>query len=442
MKGNSLVKLGLKKRLWIAFSFATFFPLSLLLYYLINFKTLSWFAVGVTAFIIFLGWWFVFNVFSSILRIQNKSFKTLEYIKEGERYFKEIEIEDEVQKLDMVFNILSSKVKESVEELRKVSFKTEELNRAIAQKVNIFSTILQVHSLFSQGSSVQSILQFLIERLREILASKTVMLFLKKKNQGYNYFCCGISASLVEEVLKRDDFLSSLKEEKYEVVDKNHPKEKFAFHKEILNIKNILIYSITSSQRNIGVIVVGNSLDDFAFSEEDFETIKLFAHQIGILWEHSLLSQKIEDMEIYDSLTGVYNEKFLLERLEEEIKRAAVYQRPCGFILFRIDNYFSLQNELGLVKIEKVLKRTVNEIKGNIRSIDIIGRIGEEKIGVILIEKNKRQSKEVASQLKEKLESLPDFNCKISFAVAESPLDGENASQLFRQANSYLDSSS
>jgi len=442
MKSNSLAKLGLKKRLWIAFSFATFFPLSLLLYYLINFKTLSWFAVGVTVFIIFLGWWFIFNVFSSILRIQDKSFKTLEYIKEGERYLKEIEIEDEVQKLDMVFNILSSKVKESVEELRKVSFKTEELNRAIAQKVNIFSTILQVHSLFSQGSSVQSILQFLIERLKEILASKTVMLFLKKKNQGYTYFCCGISTSSVEEVLKRDDFLSSLKEEKYEVVDKNHPKEKFAFHKEVLNIKNILIYPITSSQKNIGVIVVGNSLDDFAFSEEDFETVKLFAHQIGILWEHSLLSQKIEDMEIYDSLTGVYNEKFLLERLGEEIKRAAVYQRPCGFILFRIDNYFSLQNELGLLRTEKILKRTINEIKGNIRSIDIIGRIGEEKIGVILIEKNKRQSKEIASQLKEKLESLPDFNCKISFAVTESPLDGENASQLFRQANSYLDSSS
>ncbi|RKY40444.1 MAG: hypothetical protein DRP76_01935 [Candidatus Omnitrophota bacterium] len=442
MQRNPLTKLGLKKRLWVAFSFATFFPLSLLLYYLINFKTLSWFVVGIIVFIIFLGWWFIFNVFSSILRIQSRSFKTLEYIKEGKRELEETEIEDEVQKLDMVFSILSSKVRESVEELKKVSFKTEELNRKIAQKVNIFSTILQVHALFSQGSSVQSILQFLVERLREILASKTVMLFLKKKNQGYNYFCCGIPTSLVEGILKREDFLSFLKEEKYEVMDKNHPKEKFAFHKDVLNVKNILVCPIISSQKNIGVIIVGNSLDDFAFSEEDLETVKLFAHQTGILWEHSLLFQKIEDLEIYDSLTGVYNEKFLLERLGEEIKRAVVYQRPCGFILFRIDNYSALQNELGLVKAERVLKRTINEIKGNIRPIDIIGRIGEEKIGVILIEKNKRQSKEAASQLKEKLESLPDFNCKISFAVAESPLDGENASQLFTQANSYLNNSS
>jgi len=97
---------------------------------------------------------------------------------------------------------------------------------------------------------------------------------------------------------------------------------------------------------------------------------------------------------------------------------------------------------LGLVEAEKVFKKIVNEIKNNIRPIDIIGRVGEDKIGVILIEKNKRQSKGVASFLKEKISSLEENRLDISFAIAETPLDGETAFQLFKCAQMSLDASS
>ncbi len=441
MKKDSLSKINLKKRLWVAFSFATFAPLAILVYYLVNFKTLSWFAILVVGFVIFVGWWFIFNVFSSILKIQNKSFKTLESIG-GSLKFKEIEIENEVERLDMVFNILSSKVKESVEELKKVSFKTEELNKAITQKVNIFSAILQAHALFSQGTSAQDILQFLVDRLREIINMKTIVAFFKKKSDVFDYFLCGINPARVDILLNKEDFKTILKERKEEIIDKTHSKERFTFHKDILGLKNILMFPIKSSKENVGVILAGNSKEDFSFSSEDCEIVELFTHYMGILWEHNLLSERIQDLEIYDSLTGVYNEKFLLERLDEEIKRAVTYRRPCGFILFRIDNYYSLQKDLGLVETEKVFKKIVNEIKSNMRPIDIIGRIGEDKIGIILIEKNKRQSKEIASFLKEKISSLKENKLNISFIVVETPLDGESAFQLFNCAQKKLGTSS
>ena len=441
MRKDSLSKINLKKRLWIAFSFATFSPLAILVYYLINFKTLSWLAILVIGFVIFVGWWFIFNAFSSILKIQNKSFKTLESIEEVQK-LKEIEIENEVERLDMVFNILSSKVKENVEELKKVSFKTEELNKAITQKVNIFSTILQAHMLFSQGISIQDILQFLVDRLKEIIDMKIIIAFFQKKTDIFDYFSCGISPAKVDILLDKEDFKMILRERRKEIIDKIHSKEKFTFHKDILDLRNILIFPIRSSKDNVGVILVGNSRENFSFSSEDCEIVELFAHYMGILWEHNLLSEKIQDLEIYDSLTGVYNEKFLLERLEEEIKRAITYRRPCGFILFRIDNYYNFQKELGLVEAEKVFKKIVNEIKNNIRPIDIIGRVGEDKIGVILIEKNKRQSKGVASFLKEKISSLEENRLDISFAIAETPLDGETAFQLFKCAQMSLDASS
>ncbi|OQX84751.1 MAG: hypothetical protein B6D55_08470 [Candidatus Omnitrophica bacterium 4484_70.2] len=305
MRKDSLSKINLKKRLWIAFSFATFSPLAILVYYLINFKTLSWLAILVIGFVIFVGWWFIFNAFSSILKIQNKSFKTLESIEEVQK-LKEIEIENEVERLDMVFNILSSKVKENVEELKKVSFKTEELNKAITQKVNIFSTILQAHMLFSQGISIQDILQFLVDRLKEIIDMKIIIAFFQKKTDIFDYFSCGISPAKVDILLDKEDFKMILRERRKEIIDKIHSKEKFTFHKDILDLRNILIFPIRSSKDNVGVILVGNSRENFSFSSEDCEIVELFAHYMGILWEHNLLSEKIQDLEIYDSLTGVY----------------------------------------------------------------------------------------------------------------------------------------
>ena len=175
-KISSLSKMSLKGRLFVAFIFSTFFPVTILFQYSVNSYKISLLALFAIILVIFVGWWFIFEVFSSVIMIYSKTQSALRQIKEKSE-IGDIGIKNEVERLDVVFNMLSSKVKESVEELKAVNSKTEELNRAIDQKVKILSSILDANVLFSKSAPATEILQFLTERLKEIIQAKMVVSF-------------------------------------------------------------------------------------------------------------------------------------------------------------------------------------------------------------------------------------------------------------------------
>ena len=137
-------------------------------------------------------------------------------------------------------------------------------------------------------------------------------------------------------------------------------------------------------------------------------------------------------------LTGLYNERLVVKRLDEEIKRSTVYQRPCGFITVEIENYDKYLKESGLIEAEKILKKIAKVFKSSLRHIDIAGRIGTNKLGAILIESNRRQSQEVVEQLKKNLSELCGDKIKLIFAVAESPMHGVTSKDLIAYAQAQV----
>ncbi len=431
---STLSKLGLKSRLWLAFTFATFFPTAILFYYWFNSYTISFFTISVIIFIILVGWGFVVEIFLHVLRIYSKTEEAVKQIEKADKV-KTTGIKNEVERLDVVFSMLSSKVKESVEELRIVSSKTEELSKAIAQKVRIFSSILEANSLFSKGAPSEDILQFLIERLREIVPANISFIFFVKDTGSKSYrFFSGIEEDKIlylvsEENIKKIKHITTRC-----VVDDSNRNDELLFIREILGVNNFIVQPIYLRESIVGFIVVGNRLDNFVFSKDDSDAVNLFSYNMSIVWERKNLYKKVEDLEILDPLTGIYNDKFFLNRLEEEVKRATTYQRPCGLLVIEIGNYNEYREKLGFLELERLLKKLVNIFKDNVRPIDILGRIRENRFGIILIERNKRQSHYVGVRLKEVIYSFLEENValapRVSLAVAENPIDGASAQEL------------
>ena len=129
-------------------------------------------------------------------------------------------------------------------------------------------------------------------------------------------------------------------------------------------------------------------------------------------------------------MTGLYNEKLIKTRLDEEIKRSTIYQRPCGFIEIEIINYDDYRSEHGVIAAEKVLKKTAKVFKSLLRPVDIAGRTGPNKLGAILIESNKRQSQETGESIKNNLTEACGPEIKLKFSVAASPIHGATAQEL------------
>jgi len=136
--------------------------------------------------------------------------------------------------------------------------------------------------------------------------------------------------------------------------------------------------------------------------------------------------EKIEELTIIDELTNLYNQKYMKERLNEEIERAITFQHPCSLIFLRVDKIEPYSKEALLPEIALVLRK-------NADNIDKVGRFEDEKFVLILPEKSKKRAIEIAEKIKEDVSAIKE-GLIISIGVSSNPLDGNSAEGLLNKA--------
>ncbi|MDD5238350.1 MAG: sensor domain-containing diguanylate cyclase, partial [Candidatus Omnitrophica bacterium] len=213
---------------------------------------------------------------------------------------------------------------------------------------------------------------------------------------------------------------------------------------EKFRLKNTLALPIFLSGRVVAMLGIGNTAESFLYRREDMELLDIFSKQIAIAIENDKLMQKVEKLEIKDTLTGLYNESFIRQRLEEEIKRSIVYHRPCAFILFDIDNFSKFQQQFGSRQTEAILKKIGSLIKDSLSDVDRAARSGDDQFAIILPEKNKRQAQKIAENIRKNIELTftheTDMAKRITVSggISENPLDGIDAEELITEANDLV----
>ncbi|MCK4917477.1 MAG: diguanylate cyclase [Candidatus Omnitrophica bacterium] len=421
-----MTNLSLARRKWIGVALVSLIPFLIFVNYIYGFYIISLPAMVILSILVFLGWCIISEVFSSVSKMYNDSKNTLIAIGENIP-----SVDNEVNSLDNMISLLSSKVKDGLEQMKDFSRVTGELNKEVSKKVLIFSTILQANDLFSKNSPGEEVVKFLVEHLQQLLEAKFCFCGLKESSLGEIKIISAVSI----KIEKLEEFISSKKTEfsnikKTVLIDKDNKHNNNLFWTQNLDVINFAIIPIFSKGEVIGMVGIGNDKECWSFSSDDKDVLNLFSKDVGLVWEHERLSTKIEELEIRDYLTNLYNEKMIVQRLDEEIRRATVYQRPCGFIVMKIDNYDEYQKKFGLIESEKILKQISVMFKHSLRAIDIAGRIKSNIFGAILMESNKRQSQEMAITVKESL--IPVFGDKVqlTFSVAASPINGITAAEI------------
>lgn len=422
---KAAINISLARRIWIAIALISLIPIIVFAYYVFGYQISVW-AAGFLVLVVFLGWRVVFEVFSSVVRVYAQSRSTLLDIGEPAP-----EIPDEVQSLETVISLLSDKVKTGFEELQSFTKKTEELNREVTKKVLILSAILQANDLFSKDTPAEEIIRFLSDHLKKLLDSNVCFCGLRE-DVSSELKAISFSGVSIDSI---DDFISKRAKDlptkvDLVVIDSTHQPKHYQKWASELGVINLAIVPVVSKGQVIGMVGVGNNQDSYVFNKDEADVLNLFSQNVTLIWEHQRLSTKIEELEILDKLTGLYNEKTIAKRLDEEIQRSSAYQRPCGLIGLNLVNFDKYQKDYGLIEAEKMMAKVAQAFKKNLRPIDIAGRIASKTLGAILIESNKRHSLEVASKIEAKLAEVTQEKIKLSSAVAESPLDGTTAKEL------------
>lgn len=89
---------------------------------------------------------------------------------------------------------------------------------------------------------------------------------------------------------------------------------------------------------------------------------------------------------VHDELTGIYNRRHLMSRLDDELARASRYRSPLAIMLLDVDDFKCINDTYGHQTGDVVLIEIATLIKDFARETDVVARYGGEEFVIILPE--------------------------------------------------------
>ncbi|MES2151658.1 MAG: DUF484 family protein [Pseudomonadota bacterium] len=173
------------------------------------------------------------------------------------------------------------------------------------------------------------------------------------------------------------------------------------------DLRSIARVPLLRNRRLIGSLNLG-SLDPVRFTPAlGTEFIEHMASIIAICLENVISNEMLKYIGLTDSLTGVYNRRYIDRRLLEEIARARrqAYRISCMYI--DIDHFKQVNDSVGHQGGDEVLREVANRIKAELRLSDALGRFGGEEFVVLLIDADLESSTMVAQRIRASIADTP-----------------------------------
>ncbi len=122
--------------------------------------------------------------------------------------------------------------------------------------------------------------------------------------------------------------------------------------------------------------------------------------------ERVRLFEQARELANKDDLTGLPNRRHFFEQTTKEIDRAHRYRKPVSLLLFDIDHFKQVNDAHGHRAGDRLLRDLAQACRRELRSSDVIGRVGGEEFAVLLPETDLDVAMEAADRLREAVESL------------------------------------
>jgi putative two-component system response regulator len=96
------------------------------------------------------------------------------------------------------------------------------------------------------------------------------------------------------------------------------------------------------------------------------------------------LNRRLEKLAITDDLTGLYNRRQAVHRLEEHWSMCERYGRPLSLVSLDIDHFKQVNDLHGHAAGDEVLRGVAEALRGSVRASDCVARVGGEEFLLIL----------------------------------------------------------
>lgn len=189
----------------------------------------------------------------------------------------------------------------------------------------------------------------------------------------------------------------------------NSPTELYCQHLNEAEKTNYFCAPMLARGKTLGLLYLQNGSDLFegvdAQQENNYNRhivstmAKLAALALGNIRHHAAL----QNYAIYDSLTGLFNRRYMEETLKREISRVARNKEPLGLIMIDIDHFKRFNDSYGHAAGDMQLRSIGDFFKDRIRREDIACRYGGEEFVLILPGSSLENTCRRAEQLHEEI---------------------------------------
>lgn len=186
--------------------------------------------------------------------------------------------------------------------------------------------------------------------------------------------------------------------------------------------------------------------DDGTWHDDGSERrMRALTDRVGPSVANLRLRDSLRELALHDSLTGLYNRRYMEDALARETRRVERTGRPLSLLMVDVDHFKRFNDTYGHDAGDFVLASIARLLRKHMRSTDIVCRYGGEELAVLMPEASVEAARERAEELRAFL-SGENFSHRgqllpsptASFGVAEYPRHGSSVDAFVKAADSAL----
>ena len=116
-------------------------------------------------------------------------------------------------------------------------------------------------------------------------------------------------------------------------------------------------------------------------------------------------NRTLSEVSSRDSLTGLYNRWFVMEKIDSELNRSLRHGSPMSLLMLDVDHFKRVNDTWGHTVGDQVLQAIGQLLRDSCRVYDVPGRYGGEEFCIVLPETHTGNTTAVAERIRRRLES-------------------------------------
>lgn len=180
---------------------------------------------------------------------------------------------------------------------------------------------------------------------------------------------------------------------------------------------------------------------DLRFAEVVSQQAAVAVHNARLFEQTRELYEKTRWLSVIDPLTGLFNQRYLAERLPAEIERAEKYGSALSLLMIDADTLKQVNDGYGHDMGDRLIKAIADTLKENIRVGDTPIRYAGDEFVVLLPDAEVEQARMVAERVRKAILHVDigqGAPVAVSIGVASFPTHAQTMDELFKSADTAL----